>query len=878
MKKVILFLTVLVFIVSHSDFSYGQSKVRWFNRKKAKAKTEEVKAPEKPKETPYQKLLKNPKKESKGLINMYFVKDKLYFEVPFDLMGKGMLLGSTISQLSDNNSSYVGVKPTSPIFVEFTRVDSTLQLRRIVKNNIASETDANIVNALDKNSIGAIMELFKVKAYNPDTTAAVIDVTNFFLKDIKEMSPFMGTPAGYTRSESFKKDRSFIGEIKSFDDNLTVKSHMTYEYSLTKGSTTAIKNKAFSTVMTRTLLLLPEEPARPRIADPRVGIFVSKKLRFSNEKNRTEEEYYAHRFNLVPSDTAAFKRGELVEPVKPIEFYIDSDFPASWRESVKHAVTDWNVTFEKIGFKNAVKALDFPEDDPEFDPDNLKYNCIRYSPTPIANAMGPSWVDPRSGEIINASVYVFHDVLKLVNRWMFIQLSPSDKNLRNIELPESYKEAGLRYVIRHEVGHCLGFMHNMGSSAAIPVDSLRSPSFTEKYGTTYSIMDYARFNYVAQPGDKERGVKLFPPTFGIYDYYLVKWNYSIFPDVASKEEESKKLEAIVSAKADDIRFRYGKQQGATMDPSSQAEDLGDDAVKASTYGIKNLKYIMAHLNEWVREEDKDYAFRESIWTNIISQYVRYVNHIYGNIGGIYLNEKYEGDPRPFFESVPRERQEQALNFLLDELNDLDWLEDKEVIENMSLTGTPAQLIRSQVIEALLNSVIKVNMAAEKSKEENPLAPKECMDEIYDAVWNKTEKGLAINAVDKELQKGFVKFVVEGSKIEQTKPGEAKAFNANTRYGIDLPDFVKRQNIADFGYEGFNEYFNPLHIHADNTPVFGFGLGITVNFVSAVSVESLFYKAILDSQTALKKGLRTVRDKDTKLHYQLLLHQINKVLN
>ena len=875
MKKTILFLSCILMIGILNSTYAQHSKCTWFKRKAEKVKTgDSLKTP---KETTYKKLLKKPQKESKGFINVYYVKDKLYFEIPFELLGKDMLLGSTISQLSDNNNGYVGSKPFSPLQVEFTRVDSTLQLRRIIKDIIAPANDTNIINALDKNSMGAIIELFKIKAFNPDTTAAVIDVTDFFLSDTKELSPFGGAPAGFTRTESFKKDRSFIGEIKSFVDNVTVKSNMTYEYTLTNEKRTYFKDKPFTALMTRTLLLLPEKSVRPRIADPRIGIFVSKKAKLSNDKNRTEEVYYAHRFNLVPSDTAAFIKGELVELVKPIVFYIDSDFPESWRKSVKNAVTDWNDTFEKIGFKNAIKALDYPKDDPEFDPDNLKYNCIRYSPTPIANAMGPSWVDPRSGEIINASVYVFHDVVKLINRWMFVQLSPSDEKVRNVELPEEYKENGLRYVIRHEVGHCLGFMHNMGASAAIPVDSLRSPSFTQKYGTTYSIMDYARFNYIAQPGDKEKGVKLFPPTFGIYDYYLVEWNYSIFPDVTTAELESKKLEKIISEKAGDIRFRYGKQQGSIIDPSSQSEDLGDDAVKASVYGIENLKYVMNHLNAWVRSEDKDYSYRESIWNNIISQYVGYINHIYANIGGIYLNEKYEGDPRPFFESVPGKRQEEALKFLLNEVRNLDWMENKDVIENMSLMGTPSKVLRSQLIDALLASSLKVSLSADKSTEKNAFTPQECMKDIYDAVWVKTVKSTAIGEVDKDLQKAFVQSVIKGSKLAEVKAANKKAITETYLSGIKLPEFVQQKNIEEFGYTEHNDLINPCYVDTDEDPVAGFS-GLSVQFNLSPSLESLYYKILLDSKDLLEKRVKSTLDNDTKLHYQLLLYQIEKTLN
>lgn len=866
-----IFLLLIVILTISSTTEVNAQFWKW-KKNKTKADTTKIK-----KETDYEKLLKNPKKEVKGMINIYQVKDKLYLEIPFDLMGKDMLLGSTISQISDNNHGVVGSKPFKPMLVEFTRIDSSLQLRRIFKNKIAPLGDENIINALEKNSIGAIFEVFKIKAFSPDKSAAVIDVTDFFLKDIKELSPFAGAPRGYTRTQSFKKDRSFIGDFKSFDDNLIIKSHLSYEYTLKREKRTYAKNKAFTAVMTRTLLLLPEQAVDPRIADPRIGIFVSGKHKLSNAKNRSEAVFYAHKFNLIPSDIIAFNNGELVEPIKPIIFYVDNDFPASWRESVKNAVNDWQQVFEAIGFKNAIKAMDYPTDDDDFDPDNLKYNCIRYSPAPIANAMGPSWVDPRSGEIINASVYVWHNIVKLLNNWMFIQTSPADENVRSINLPESYLKSGLRYVIRHEIGHCLGFMHNMGSSAVIPVDSLRSPTFTQKHGTTYSIMDYARFNYVAQPGDKERGVKLTPPTFGPYDYFLVKWNYSYFPECKNPEEESVLLTAMISEKANDPIYRYGKQQGYIFDPSSQSEDLGDDAIKASVYGIKNLKFIMNNLNDWVGAEDKDYSYRQSIWNGIISQYVRYINHIYANVGGIYVNEKYEGDPRPFFESVSRKKQEESLKFLLEEIKNLDWLEQKEVIENMTLTGTPATYLRLKLVDALLASAMKVNLSALKSEEANPYTSKECMDDIYASVWENTIKSKRLSNAEKDIQKAFVKSIIKGSGLVKDEAKGGSAIAMDYLYGIQLPEFVAEKNRADFGNSGYEEYLNPVNTRMDANPVAGFSFGSTVSFYLRPGLEILHYKVLLNSRSLLQKKIKTCRDAETKIHYQLLLHQIQKTL-
>lgn len=825
--------------------------------------------------TSYEKLLKDPQKSVKGLMNLYYVKNKLYMEVPLNLMDKDMLLASTISEISDNYDGIVGSKPTDPLMVRFSLVDSTVLLRKVERKMIASESDKNILSALEKNSIGAIMKIFTVSAFNKERTTAVIDITDYFLSDVKDLSPFgafsMYKSQGITGTQSFKKDRSFIGEIKSFKDNVLIKSHLSYENTLTDGKRTLARDRPFTVVMTRTFLLLSDDIARPRIADSRIGIFTTEKYKLSNEVNKTERLYFANRWRLEPRDKEAYKRGELVDPVKPIVFYIDSDFPESWKKTIRDAVNEWQITFREIGFKNAILALDYPENDPEFDPDNLKFNCIRYAPTPVANAIGPSWVDPRTGEIINASVYIFHDVVKLLNNWMFIQTSPADKLVRNVELPEAYKLEGIKYVVRHEVGHCLGFMHNMGASSSIPVDSLLSPSFTQKYGTTYSIMDYARFNYIAQPGDKERGVKLSPPTFGLYDYFLVKWNYTYYDKTSvSPLEEKSRLAKMIAEKAGDIRYRYGAQQGIAFDPSSQNEDLGDDAVKASVYGIKNLRYIMANLNEWVGGQDKDYTYRQAVWDGILTQYVRYINHVYANVGGMYLHEKYVGDPRPFFESVPRKKQAEAVQFMLNELLTLDWLEDKKVLENMTLTGTPSTVLRNQIVEALLMAPLKVNLSAIKSKEKNPYTSEDVMNDLYAAVWNKTLKNEVPSKAEREMQKAYVKNIIKSTKLITSSSPAAFAATTASSFAIALPEFVKHREM-----DGCLCDLSDKHADAFD-PVSAFGGG-SVQFNIQPSLEPIYFIHLMNSKKLLEKGIKKTSDKETSMHYKLLLNQIDKVL-
>lgn len=380
-----------------------------------------------------------------------------------------------------------------------------------------------------------------------------------------------------------------------------------------------------------------------------------------------------NRWNVQPKDMEAYKRGELVEPVKPIVFYIDNTFPAEWKKAIHAGVLEWNAAFEKIGFKNVMQAKDFPMDDPEFDPDNLKYSCIRYAPIDVANGMGPSWTDPRTGEIINASVYIYHDVIKLVNDMRFVQTAQVNERVRTKKLPQDILDESLNYVIAHEVGHCLGLMHNMGASSSYPVDSLRSASFTQKYGTTPSIMDYARNNYIAQPGDK--GLRLTPPNIGVYDFYAIKIGYQPIPEAKTAEEENAIVRGWIAEKAGDPMFRYGKQQlQAVYDPSALMEDLGDDAVKAGEYGIKNLKYILEHVNEWMDKEDPNFDYRINIYGEIVNQCFGYLYNALMNIGGFYLNEHEVNDPRPSFAVVPKEKQKQSLRFLIKNLQQLNgWI-------------------------------------------------------------------------------------------------------------------------------------------------------------------------------------------------------------
>ena len=837
------------------------------SRKSSRKKAQTAQTAEKPKESAYDKLFKKKHDVADGMIKLHKVGDKLYFEFPQALFGREMLLGSVISETSDNLTGVPGSKSYTPLHITFTKTGENVQIREINADNYTLGV------------AGTIFRNFKIDAYNADSTAVVFNVTDLFVSHVKELSPFSylgayGGSGSPSLSESFKKELSSLGGIKSFADNLTVKSTLSYTYSVTHPVTKQkiVDNEPLTAVMTRTLVLLDEEPYRPRITDSRMSVFPTGKYLYSDKEQRVKAIYLANRWRLEPSDTEAWKRGEQVEPVKPIVFYIDPDFPEKWQPAVYEGVTQWNELFAKIGFKNAVKALPYPEGDPEFDPDNIKYSCLRYAPAPIANAMGPSWVDPRSGEILNASVYVFHDVVKMLNRMIFVQTSQADERVRQVNLPDEVLLDGLRYVLAHEVGHCLGFMHNMSSSSVIPVDSLRSPSFTRKYGTTTSIMDYARFNYVAQPGDRERGVQLTPPRFGVYDEYAVKWLYTPVPDAKTPEEEYAVTSKWITEASADPTYRYGKQQfGGIVDPKSQTEDLGDDAVKASEYGIRNLRYILENLDAWLASGDDDYSQRNGMYTNIVNQYVTYIQHVYANIGGIYLNEKLEGDPVEAVACVPREKQRRALQFILTELKRMEWLNNAPLLEKVTILGSPREAVREAIIKAVVNAPAKKTLAINAQLSKDPYTPEACYKDVSDFVWEPTVRNRRLTEDEMAIQREFL------------KAAAVKAGLKNYTAGGSTPNAFAAD---DAGREAFSAFAQPAPLcsctgcahgtAADGDAVSGFGAP-RFQYFTQKDISMIYYNDILRIRDLLRGKVASASG-ETRMHYQYLLHNLDKALN
>jgi hypothetical protein len=508
------------------------------------------------------------------------------------------------------------------------------------------------------------------------------------------------------------------------------------------------------------MILLPKTPMKRRYFDQRVGWFTSSQTDYGLEDQKSKRVRYLDRWRLEvkPEDEEKFKNGELVEPVKPIIYYIDRATPEKWRKYLKLGIEDWQVAFEAAGFKNAIIAMDAPtrEEDPEWSPEDARYSVVRYLASPIPNANGPHVSDPRSGEIIESDINWYHNVMTLLHNWFFVQTAAINEDARGTEFEEEIMGRLIRFVSSHEVGHTLGLPHNMGSSVAYPVDSLRSATFTSEFGTAPSIMDYARFNYVAQPEDK--GVALMPD-IGIYDKYAVSWGYRPIVDAETGKDEKATLDTWILAHAGDPYYRFGRQQFGVVDPSSQTEDLGDDAMKASDYGIKNLKRILPNLIEWTAEDGKDYRDLQDIYGQVVGQFKRYMGHVSSNIGGIYENYKTYDQEGAVYTHVPKEHQQNAMKFLDEQLFQTPvWLLDQNIFNKIESDGGIERMRKLQV--STLESILDFGRLAraienEVVKVEKAYTIVEITEDLRKAVWTELKQGGKIDVYRRNLQRGHI---------------------------------------------------------------------------------------------------------------------------
>ena len=686
-------------------------------------------------------------------------------------MGRRMLVGSTITATSNPSYLNVGYKYAKPTYFQIDLKDSLVVLT--VPGTNATSSDPGMQTALERSYIPKILRRIAVHATSKDSSEVIFEVTPL----INSLAP---KGKDFSISKAADEKSTWFGDLKAFSDNASVKVHSNVDFTKTF---LMMKGKVGSGSMAYTVsfLLLPENPMPARVQDSRIGVFPvgpgegSVKYNLSSAEDGFKGYVLASRWRLELSDTTAWRNGQKVTVKNPIVWYVDNSFPEAWKAPIKNGVLAWNHAFEAIGLKDVMQVRDFPtaEEDSQFDPDNLKYSCIRYVPDATMNAMGPSWVDPVTGEILNASVLVYNDVIKLINNWRFVQTSQVDEKVRAVKMPQDIIDESMVYVISHEIGHTLGLMHNMGASSAYPTDSLRNAAFTARYGTAPSIMDYARFNYVAQPQDK--GVKLVPPSLGVYDEYAIKWLYT--PVIGAKDmwEEYSIAEKIIDEKAGDPLYRYGAQQVTTSssygayDPSARTEDLGDDPIKSSDYGIKNLKYILPKMNEWVGADDCDFSHRNDLYIQLTNQYYRYINNVMAQIGGIYLNNVKEGSSVKPSTPVAKKVQKASLKWVVSQLRSSSWINNADVTSNLPLAAPQSNKICAQVAKALASTVpANVILASAVPGEGKPYTVNDYYNDLYNEVFASSVAGRRLTSEEKTLQREVLTASSKGVKSMLSK--------------------------------------------------------------------------------------------------------------
>ena len=816
----------------------------------------------------YDKFLKNAKINS-GIFNVINKEKDFFFEIPVEKLDKDFLLINKISSvpLALNEAGLNKGMNYENKVIRFSLKKARKEIwASEIKPQVEVPKEDAIARSVADNFTASFIESFKIEGYNKDSSSVIIKINKVF--DGTEKS-FNDVFTNIGLGTSPKTALSLIDQMKSFDNNIVVRSILSTR--VTEGN----ESIPISLTITSNILELPKNAMKPRFSDPRVGYFTTPRWYFSDKQQEMEKRELVTRWRLEPreEDVERYLAGELVVPKKPIVFYIDPATPQQWRKQIIEGVHDWQKAFEEAGFKDAIIAKEVPKG-MDFDIDDANTSAITYAASPQANAMGPSVVDPRTGEILEADVIWWHNVMTALNTWMRVQTGTIDPTVRGNVFSDEKMAHAIRFVSSHEIGHTLGLKHNMGSSFSFPVDSLRSASFTQKMGgTATSIMDYARFNYVAQPEDQ---VQAITPVIGLYDKYAIAWAYRWYPNKTAWEELPL-LKKEIESKQDNPYYWYGEQQDPknTIDPRSQSEDLGDNAMLAGTYGLKNLKRIMPQIINWTTTSGQDYYKAGKLYMAVIGQWYAYADHVSNNIGGIYLNNPVLGDGKDAYAPVPRQKQVEALAYLKEHVFTLpEWLFRKELMtKTFPLKDSPVgsfeyapYTLKREFQYSLLYNLLQDQRLLRMTEMEllfgraQAWSVEEFLKTLRQEIFAKTLKKQNLDIDARMLQQNYIDILLVTNNKSMDK--------LNTKKLSFVDQFMRAAKPA----------FCPVHGTTHATSAEHDLRNVHVSGMSRTSEMLTVKRAELIQIQKLLKTAQSTGDFTTLAHYQDLLMRINSSLN
>ena len=795
--------------------------------------------------------------DSTGLMIMHRTKDKVLVEFPVRLLEKEMLLASSIINISDNGEGVVGQFTSPEVMFRFVRNGKKLEARMMTNQPLMREETGKegVASSLLKSASGGVYKSFKIEAFAKDSSSVLVNLAPLFLEHSDYSNPFSSYAPNsmygmVTRKFTCDTSRSFLKDIHSYPDNISVTCVLGYDVDYTAfGTITMQRNVPVTVTAARMLVLLPETPMDIRYANQKVNTAFLVRKQYVDEMSPLKSTHLVKRWRLEPSDKAAFKRGEKVEPKKPIVFYIDTLMPDSWKPYIKEGVEEWNKSFEKIGYLNAVQAKEWPKGT-DFSSSNIRHSSICYAPDWMYMAQTSMHTDPRTGEILNASVYIHHNFLSLLYSGRCTQTMASDPTARTLTLSEKQMGELLKVGIAQQVGRCLGLTDNMGASYHYPVDSLRSAEFTRQHGLTASVMDNIMCNYIAQPEDVEKGAVLVQPGIGPYDYFPIRYLYA--PVVADKpEKELVTLNKWVEDAYTAHEYHYGPRQEfyALYDPTALYWDLGDDPFKAADYQIQNLKISIANFMKWYAKEDYDISRRAELYASLIKLFTNRAMELSFWIGGLYLDEGKEGISFP----VSKEMQQKALNYLVKMSMDLDWLTNAEVKSSLELQDLIVDKTRKYIFQLLFDRIRYVALCSEKSDGEYSV--KNYMDDIHSIVWKGVLQNRVLTNTEMLYQNAFIDYLVKNISKNM---GGGTAKNAGRQQALRgdsfKMDIFNEANSFVMGWQA--QDIVPVNSHQD---------------------ASVYWDMLLKIRNLLSSRISSASP-DMKEYYGFLIYKINQILD